>query len=161
MQNGTVVEQGSHSALYADEASVYHSLVRLQEQATEKHDEMAAPLDFEAAIAADEAEAEAAAAAAREAGAAPEVQGSGRQTGSARQTGGSDVGGGALAYSRKSLERSGAGEAKSAKEIVEQAKDADEDELVRALADIVTSVCVRHPVRMDIMFLHACAHLCW
>lgn len=119
LQAGTVVEQGTHSALYSDEASVYHSLVRLQEQATDKHDEMAQGLDFEAAAAADEAAAaEAAAEATR-----PSVDGraSGRQSG--------------LAASRLSLEHGGKagskGEIVSAKELLEQAAEADEDELVR------------------------------
>jgi ureidoglycolate hydrolase len=38
LQEGDVVEQGSHQELYSNEGSVYHSLVRLQEQATEKRE---------------------------------------------------------------------------------------------------------------------------
>jgi len=36
MQDGNIVEEGTRAALYASEASVYHSLVKLQEQAMDK-----------------------------------------------------------------------------------------------------------------------------
>lgn len=130
MQGGTVVEEGTHSALYRDEASVYHSLVRLQEQATDKRDEMAGEVNLEEAVAADEAEAEAAVAAARE---SSDLRDSGTQSASARRTSGLESRGVPQA-SRKSLElaaKSSKGEVVSAKELVEAAADAGEDELVR------------------------------
>jgi hypothetical protein len=39
LQDGAVVEEGDHVALYADEASVYHALVKLQEQAMDQRAE--------------------------------------------------------------------------------------------------------------------------
>ena len=36
LQEGKIVEQGTHKDLYARESSVYHSLVKLQEQAMDK-----------------------------------------------------------------------------------------------------------------------------
>lgn len=111
---------------------MYHSLVRLQEQATEKRDEMAGEVNLEDAVAADEAEAEAAVAAAR---ASTDLRESGTLSASARRASGLEARGSGLPQvSRKSLEhaaKSGKGEVVSAKELVEAAADADEDELVR------------------------------
>lgn len=53
-----MVEQGTHEELYAVPDSVYHSLVQLQEQATDRREALAAAAgDLEAAAAADEEEA--------------------------------------------------------------------------------------------------------
>lgn len=58
VQGGAVVEQGTHEELYAVQDSVYHSLVQLQEQATDRRDALAAAaVDLESAAAADEEEA--------------------------------------------------------------------------------------------------------
>lgn len=136
------MEEGTHSSLYSQETSVYHSLVRLQEQATDKREEMAREMDLEAAVAADEAAAEAAAvAAARE---SSDVRESGMLSASARRVSGRqsaslDVprASGTLA-SRKSLEHGGKGASAdgkvvSATELVAKAADKKEDELVRLL----------------------------
>eukprot|EP00892_Ulva_mutabilis_P010381 jgi/Ulvmu1/7715/UM039_0021.1 len=55
MKAGAVVEEGTHSELYAVKESVYRSLVQLQEQATDRRGGGGPAIDLEAAAAADEA----------------------------------------------------------------------------------------------------------
>lgn len=132
VQAGSVVEQGTHCALYRDEGSVYHSLVHLQEQATEKRDKLVYQ-DLEEAAAADEAHAEAAAAAA---GPRLGVRGSRKLSASGRRPSGAAIHTAGLTPGPHKLlepaeERGSRVGVVSAMGRVEKAAIGDEDELVR------------------------------
>lgn len=122
IQAGNVVEEGSHTELWNQSDSVYHSLVALQEAATDKNDQLTAE-DLQEVVKKDAelaeiAAAEAAKASKKEASKAGEAQGSAK---------GKDGSAFAAASSKKAVDgekkASGGGEEEDEEELTEEEKN--------------------------------------